>query len=487
MRQIRQLFLVLGVLGYLVAGPLMAADQPNVLFIAIDDLNDWVGCLKTHPQAYTPNIDKLAARGMLFTNAHCQGPICGPSRASLLSGLYPHSTGIYGQPAKSLWSTDKRFKDKLLPQYFAAHGYHTMGVGKISHGGANQKNIFLEAGSSGNSGPKPKKRFHYHLPDVKWSGTQTDWGAFPDTDSKMPDHQSADWAVERLGKKYDKPFFLAVGFIRPHVPFYVPKKWFERFPLDGIQLPPIQSDDLTDVPDISRRMHELPKYPNLKYLQKDDGKQFKLCVQAYLACIAFVDHQAGRVLAALEKSPHAKNTVIVLFSDHGYHIGEKDRVSKHSLWEESTRVPMVIVRPGQMKGKSCVQPVGLIDLFPTLTGLCGLPPVKTNEGRSLQPLLENPEADWPFAVLTTYARGNHALRSSRYRYIRFEDGSEELYDHKTDPNEWTNLADRSDMRSVIEQFKPHLPKVDAPYHKQVRSGPINAWFAEHLKRHRTGK
>jgi arylsulfatase A-like enzyme len=455
-------------------------ERPNVLFIAVDDLSDWVGCLGGHPQAYTPNIDGLAARGMLLTNAHCQGPICGPSRASLLSGLYPHTTGVYDQPSKSLWE-EPRFKDRLLPQYFSRHGYRTMGVGKIAHGYPLEQ-VFEESGPKGNSGPKPKERFQYHLPDVPWTGTQTDWGMFPDVDEKMPDHATADWAVEQLRKTHERPFFLAVGFHRPHVPFYVPAKWFQRFPLDEILLPAVRNDDLDDVPEISRRLHDVPKYPKLDFLQADDNKQFKLCVQAYLACTSFVDHQVGRVLRALQRSEHADKTLIVLFSDHGYHLGEKNRVSKHSLWEEATRVPLIIVRPGESEARTCGKPVGLIDLYPTLVDLCGLPAVATNEGRSLRPLLNDPQGPWRETVSTTYARGNHALRSVRYRYIRFEDGSEELYDHASDPHEWTNLAAREDMRAVIDRLKSHLPTSDAPYHPSVRPGAINPWYADHFRR-----
>ncbi len=184
-----------------------AADHPNVLFIAIDDLNDWVGCLGGHPQAVTPNMDALTRRGVLFTNAHCQGPICGPSRASLLSGRYPHSTGIYQQPTGSAMEKDRdNFDGQLLPQYFAAHGYLTLGCGKITHGFSPQKAFDLFGGTFGGSGPKPKQRFHYHLPDVRWSGTQTDWGAFPDVDEKMPDHMTASWAIDQLGQDHSEAF-----------------------------------------------------------------------------------------------------------------------------------------------------------------------------------------------------------------------------------------------------------------------------------------
>ena len=465
--------------------------SPNFLLIALDDLNDWVGCLGGHQQARTPNIDRLAKRGMLFLNAHCQGPICGPSRASLLSGYYPHETGIYQQPGgKAMEKDDVFFHGRMVSHYFSNHGYRTLGVGKITHGYSANLAFDSYGGRFSGSGPTPKggKRFNYHLPEVPWTGTQTDWGAFPENDEEMPDHKAADWAVDRLSENMAKPFFLAVGFVRPHVPFYVPQKWFDLFPLEEVKLPSVKTDDLRDVPSISRRIHELPKYPKLAFLQKNDGEQFRKCVRAYLACVAFVDHQVGRVLDALKKGPHAENTVVILFSDHGYHLGEKDRVSKHSLWEESTRVPLVVV-PAKSQGKAygkagqiCSKPVGLIDLYPTILEMCGLPPNKKNSGESLVGLLKNPSADWRFSTLTTYARGNHSLRSERYRYLRFEDKSEELYDHREDPNEWTNLASRPKHAKLLQRFRKELPRKEAPYHQAVRSGAVNAWFAEHLRR-----
>ncbi|MDP7050911.1 MAG: sulfatase [Verrucomicrobiota bacterium] len=466
--------------------------KPNVLFIAIDDLNDWVGCLGGHPQTRTPNIDRLAKRGTLFVNAHCQGPICGPSRASLLSGFYPHTTGVYQQPSGKAMEKDRNFFDgQMVSHTFAGHGYRTLAVGKITHGYSAKRAFDVDGGKFAGSGPKPSdgRRFNYHLPDVPWTGTQTDWGAFPDRDDDMSDHQSADWAVERLAADGAEPFFLAVGFIRPHVPFYVPQKWFDLFPLEDVQLPAVREDDLGDLPEISRRIHELPKYPRLAFLQRNGNTQFRKCVQAYLACVAFVDYQVGRVLDALDKGPHDDNTVVVLFSDHGYHLGEKDRVSKHSLWEESARVPLIVAparsqggRFGK-RGQLCSRPVGLIDLYPTLLKMCGLPARKRNEGDSLVPLLWNPSAEWRFATLTTYARGNHSLRSERHRYLRFEDGSEELYDHNADPHEWTNLAARPENAALLRRFRAELPAREARYHPAVRSGAVNAWFAEHLRRH----
>jgi arylsulfatase A-like enzyme len=471
-----------------------SAERPNVLFIAIDDLNDWVGCLKTHPNAKTPNIDALARRGTLFTNAHCQAPICGPSRASLLSGKYPHSTGVYQQPAKpGLQKDSEHFKGHLLPEYFAQHGYQTFGGGKITHG-YPMKDAFQEFGGSfGGSGPKPGDktvRFNYS-PDltIPFTGTQTDWAAFPDVDTKMPDHQVASWAEEILSRKHDDPFFLAVGFVRPHVPFYVPQKWFDLFPLDEIVLPEIPADDLDDVPEISRQLHELPRYPQLDWLRANDDEQLRKCVQAYLACIAFVDHQVGRVLTALEESSAADNTVIVLFSDHGYHLGEKHRVSKHSLWEESARVPMIVVRPGAEQSEDdqpseCSKPVGLIDLYPTLLDLCDLPSREANEGNSLMPLLDDPNSDWRFSTITTYGRANHSIRSERYRFMRYEDGSEELYDHQADPHGYRNLANSKDHQEIIRRHRAELPAHDQPYHPATDTEPVNAWLEESFTRHR---
>ncbi len=445
-----------------------------------------------HPQAKTPAMDDLAAQGTLFTNAHCQAPICGPSRASFLSGRYPHETGLYDQPrGKGKMIDDvKNFRGKLLPEYFAQHGYQTLAAGKITHGYPLREAVNV-AGPTGNSGPKPEGpkppndvRFNYR-PDYSqpFTGTQTDWAAFPDRDAQMPDHQTAEWAMMELAKDRSEPFFLAVGFHRPHVPFYVPQKWFDLHPLEQVIVPEIRDDDLNDVPKTGVRVHELPRYPQLPWLRENDNEQLRKCTQAYLACTTFVDAQVGRVIKALSESAHWDNTIIVLFSDHGYHLGEKNRVSKHSLWEESTRVPMIIIEPGKRKQQLCSRPVGLIDLYPTLVELCGLPACDANSGRSLVALLNEPNSpavDWRDSIITTYARGNHSLRSERYHYIRYHDGSEELYDHQDDPNEWKNLAEshNGSPENVITEFRSQLPAAEAEYHPAVGFGAVNEWFTE---------
>ncbi|MEM0897754.1 MAG: sulfatase [Verrucomicrobiota bacterium] len=471
----------------LVISPLSAKEEArkNVLILSIDDLNDWVGCLGGHPQAATPNIDRLARRGVLFSNAHCQGPICGPSRASLFSGRYPHTTGVYQQPSGDDMYLDKRlFRKSMMPEYFAAHGYSTLAAGKLLHGYPHEK-TFGEYRNTGGFGPKPPngKRLHYHLPGGLYSGTQTDWGVFPEKEEEMPDHVAATWAEEKLGGKLEEPFFMGVGFYRPHVPFYVPEKWFEGFPLDEIELPAVRDNDLEGVPETGVRVHELPKYPDLEFLRKEDDQQFLLCVQAYLACIAFVDAQVGRVLDALDGSDYADNTVVVLFSDHGYHLGEKDRVSKHSLWEESTRVPLIFSGPGIPEGESTNKPVGLIDIYPTLLEVAGLPPKGSNEGWTLRGAWEDQGWEWRHSVLTNYGYGNDALRSETHRYIRYEDGTEELYDMENDPNAWNNLAGLPESKRLLVEFRRELPEFVAPYHPATSKKPINAWFEGHLKEH----
>jgi arylsulfatase A-like enzyme len=435
--------------------------QPNVLFIAIDDLNDWLGCMKGHPNAKTPNIDRLAAQGTLFINAHCQAPICGPSRASLMTGLRPSTTGIYGQiNDKDIRSAiGAEIPYQFLPNYFGDHGYKTMGIGKLFHNFAPE-GVFEEAGGRvAGFGPKPEKRFKY---DPAWfnkpGGTQTDWGAYPNTDEEMPDFLSKNWAIDRLNQQHDRPFFLAVGFLRPHVPWYVPQKWFDLHPLDQIQLPPYLKDDLDDVPEISRQVHEVPMMPTTEWA-KETG-EWKAMVQAYLACISFTDYYVGQIIDALEKSVYAKNTFVVLFSDHGYHLGEKNRFAKHSLWEESSKVPLIIAGPGLPKNKICQSPAELLDLYPTLVDLCGLPKNAQNEGKSLKPLLVDSTHRSETPAITTYGINNHALRTENYRYIKYEDGSEEFYAHDSDADEWYNLAASAETKMEREHLQKYLPKIN---------------------------
>ncbi len=440
-------------------GHAQAARKPNYLFIAVDDLNDWVGALKGHPQVKTPNIDRLAKRGVLFTNAHVQSPLCNPSRASLLSGLRPSSTGLYTlQPGVR---DVPRLKDHvMLPQYLAAHGYSTFTAGKIYHDGSirreEQLREFQEWGDRPGM-PYPPKKFVETPDPIK----AMDWGIFPDDDREQADWKIADSAIDYLKRTTaDKPFFLAVGFRLPHVPCFASKKWFDLYPEEELIMPPVKEDDRADVPEFSWYLHwKLPE-PRLSWL-KQSG-QWRPLVRSYLATISFMDSQVGRVLDALEESGRAENTIIVFWSDHGWHLGEKGITGKNTLWERSTRVPLIFAGPRISQGKSSSRPVELLDLYPTLVELSGLPKKSGLEGESLVPLLRNPQAGRTRPAITTHNQGNHSVRSERYRYIRYADGSEEFYDHRTDPNEWKNLAGERRYAALIREHRRWLPKVDLP-------------------------
>ncbi len=460
----------------------------NVLFISIDDLNDWTGIIGGHPNAKTPNIDALGDSGILFTNAHVQAPLCGPSRASFMTGLLPTTSGIY------LHINDKHVRDAnnatrtvtVLPEFFEQQGYKTMGAGKIWHGN-DLANTFQEYGERREwFGPRPGERINYNPEEGPHydgqAGTSTDWGAFPEHDEQMPDYYYASWAIERLEQKHEEPFFLGVGFVRPHVPWYVPEHWFDHHPIEDIVLPPYREDDMDDIPEIGRRMAFMPPMPTTEYLIEQ--KQWKEMLQAYLASTTFVDHQVGRVLNALEASSYADHTIVVLFSDHGYHLGEKNRVSKMSLWERDTRVPLIFSGPGIKKGLRSSRPVGLIDMYPTLLDLTGLPENPQNEGRSLKPLIEDPDHEWPYPAMTFFGPRNVSLRTDDVRYIRYEDGSEEFYDHRSDSNEWYNLAKNPEKRTLfsgkIRSLQSFIPDDPAPLAKESRF-TMNPYFRERME------
>ncbi len=443
--------------------------KPNVLFIAIDDQNDWIGCLGGHPQVQTPHIDRLAARGTLFTNAHCQSPLCNSSRTSLMTGLRPSTTGIYGLVP---WFRDlEKWKDVVsLPQYLAEHGYRTYSGGKIYHGRYGRPNPrapsprvatrglareFDEYGPPSSVGAKPPHK----LVETPNPHPLVDWGVFPHKDEDKGDWKVASWAVETLKEDLPQPFFLAAGFFLPHVPCYATQKWFDLYPEDALLLPPVRHDDRDDTPRFSWYLHwKLPE-PRLKYLE--EGGQWSNLVRSYLACTSFVDSQVGRILDALEQSGHAENTIVVLWSDHGWHLGEKLITGKNSLWDRSTRVPLIFAGLGVSAGARCHQPVELLDIYPTLADLCGLPPQEELEGHSLVPQLERANTLRPWPAITTHNQNNHGLRTARWRYIRYADGSEELYDMQIDPNEFDNLATNSLYGDVIADLRGQLPQINA--------------------------
>jgi arylsulfatase A-like enzyme len=432
------------------------APRPNVLFIAVDDLNDWTGCLGGHPQTQTPNLDRLAARGLLFTNAHCAAPACNPSRAALMTGIRPSTSGVYHNPQP--WRPVLR-EAVTLPQHFRAHGYTALGSGKIYHGSFPDPDSWDEYYPS-KTRQSPGDPMPPNRPLNGIEGTaHFDWGPVDVDDAQMGDAQVADYVIAQLQRKHEKPFFLACGFYRPHLPWYVPPKYFDKFPLRDIQLPKVLADDLADVPPAGVRMAR----PQGDHAAIIAHQQWHRAVQGYLASINFMDAQLGRVLDALDRGPHAANTLVVLWSDHGWHLGEKEHWRKFALWERATRVPLIIVAPGVTRaGTRCAQPANLIDLYPTLAELCGLPLRAELEGTSLVPLLRQPEASTDRVSLTTHGRNNHAVRDVRYRYIRYADGSEELYDHHSDPHEWHNLAGDAAYAPIKQRLAAHLPQKNAP-------------------------
>ncbi len=438
--------------------------KPNVLFIAIDDLNDWVGCLGGHPDVKTPHLDRLAQRGVLFTHAYCAAPACNPSRAALMTGIRPSSSGVYHNPQP--WRQCEVLKNAVtLPQHFTAHGYTSLGSGKIYHDRypdpPSWDRYWPSKTRQRPGDPMPAGRPLNGIPKT----AHFDWGPVDAKSEAMGDWQVGDWVIQQLQKKHDKPFFLACGFYRPHLPWFVPQKYFDLYPEDKITLPNIKTDDLDDVPEPGRKMARLKDHKNVTRY-----KQWRKAVQGYLAGISFVDECVGRVVEALDSSEYKDNTLIVLWSDHGWHLGEKLHWRKFALWEEATHNVLMFVAPGTaMAGGRCHAPVNLLDIYPTIVDLCGLPPNPHVEGYNLTPLLKDPDAIWKKPALTTHGRNNHSVRSTRWRYIRYADGSEELYDHQNDELEWENLAEQPEYQSVKTDLARWLPKVNAepgPYDKK---------------------
>ncbi len=425
----------------------------NVILISVDDLNDWIGCLGGHPQAKTPYIDKLASEGVLFSNAQCQSPVCNPSRASMMSSLYPSTTGIYFLEPDLVESEVAR-NNTLMPQRFQDEGYYVTGAGKLFHNGAgiNEKYVPNYGGQFGGFGPYPDKKISSYPGHPLW-----DWGAYPEKDEQMPDNMLANWAVKQLNMKHDSALWLGVGFYRPHVPQYAPQKWFDMYPLETLQLPKTIGNDLEDISqygiDLTRLKHVSPAYDWVT-----QNNEWKPLVQSYLACVSFVDAQIGKVLTAIENSDYANNTYIVLYSDHGFHLGEKERFAKRSIWEDGARVPMIIAGPGIAKGKVCNKPVQLLDIYPTLLELTGLTADSLHEGNSLVPLLQDPKHEWLHMARTSFGPGNYAIVSENYRYIQYNDGSEEFYDHTKDPHEWHNAIDHKEYADIIKQHRLQIPK-----------------------------
>ncbi len=460
----------------------------NVLLIMIDDMNDWVGVLGGNEQARTPNIDELASQGMLFSNAHTVSPACLPSRTALLTGVSPFVSGVYDQSGD--WRDVAALQEvPTLPEYFRESGYASYGAGKIFHA-----HTFSSGGLPGQQDADSWDGFYpsfeRQLPDevrpldaplngnpllveegedgtttVRWLHTGFDWSGMVVEDFAMGDGQVVKWVEKQLQADSDVPTFLAAGIYRPHLPWYVPQEYFDLYPLESIQLPTVNLADLKDIPDSApfqgSRGTEMGPTDQHEWVQEND--LWREAVQGYLASISFADAMVGRIVSALKNSGKAENTIVVLVSDHGYHLGEKQRWRKMTLWEESTRVPLIVVAPGlTTPGSTSAEAVSLLDVYPTLVDLAGLAMPDHLDGESLLPLLSEPGASRDTPAITVWGYGNYAVRDDRYRYIRYEDGSEELYDHEADPDEWFNLAEDEDRSGIKRALAGYIPSNPAP-------------------------
>jgi len=442
----------------------VAPVRPNILFIAVDDLNDWIEPLGGHRQARTPRLTNFARSAVTFTRNYAASPGCNPSRTALLTGLHTYTTGMYSN--YQYWR-EVLPDAETLPRYFSRHGYWSAGAGKIFH----------------NDQPDPSSWDAYfpskerHMPDhrrppgVGPEETASmpkfhhmygafDWAPLDVAVEETGDYQSVQWVIEQLGREHDQPFFLAAGIYRPHLPWYVPQEYFDRFPLEEVELPRALE---TDLDDLSPRARAIAARGGDYHSHVVEAGQWRQAVQGYLASIAFADELVGRLLDALDESPHAANTVVVLWSDHGWQLGEKRHWRKFALWENVARTVLMIRAPGYATGAATKRVTSLVDLFPTLIDLAGLPPKPGLDGRSLVPLLRDPRHPWPHAAITTYDVDEFSVRTEDWRYIRYIDGSEELYDHRTDPEEWENLASDPTHAEVKREMAARIPASPAPF------------------------
>ena len=427
------------------------AEKPNIIFIAIDDLNDWVGFLDGNPQTLTPNMDALASQGMVFERAYCAASISNASRAAIMSGFRPSSTGIYGN-ANDMYASPVLVSSLMLPQWLSMHGYYTLSRGKIYHNQGLGSDTWDEwaagAGSYGSPAETPSLGMAYNGMTTD-EAVNFDWGGTTAKPADTPDYLNAKWAADILeNRDFEKPFFLACGIFRPHLSWFVPQEYFDKFPLDQIVMPEVDPNDLSDIPGFS---------PSGDYNNASKYNLHKEAVQAYLACVNYADDCVGVILDALNNSQYKDNTIVILWGDHGWHLGEKLRYKKFTLWEEATRVPLIIKAPGITNpGSRSFELVNLLDLYPTITDLCGISPNTNNEGKSLMPVLQGMPEISRTTSWTTMGERNYTLRSENRRFIERKGVEEEYYNEIIDPLEHTNLIHNSSYSVEIQAYKSIL-------------------------------
>jgi len=468
-QQNRTLFLALGLLFCAGTGRLSAAEQPSspdVLFVVIDDLNDWISLLDETAPIQTPNLERLAARGMLFSKAYCVSAACNPSRAAVMTGLRPSTSGVYGN--RSDWRAAVPDR-KTIMERFRDAGYTVNGAGKIFHHHLN--GAFHDDRSFSQFQHMPQQIYPPQKLNnaPKYGSRNTDWGVWPPNEDDAIDTQTVRFCREQLAAQHEKPLFLACGIFKPHSPFFAPARYHKA--VESVLTPPRKEDDWQDLPSGALNLMKNKQWFWKGMLRVEDEQpgSWQQFVRSYAACVTFADTQVGRLLDTLDSTPRGRDTIIVLWSDHGFHLGEKNHIEKFALWEKSNHVPFIVVAPGVTRpGTQCERPVDLSVIYPTLLELCGLEPDENCDGQSVVSLLKNPAAEWGRPALMTYQRGNHAVRSNRWRYIRYADGTEELYDHSDDPHEWKNVANDPKWSQVILSHRKWLPVKEAAQVKDLR-------------------
>ena len=441
-------------IAMLFAASLIAAhgaerNKPNVLFLMVDDLNSWLlgDADRYAGKVVAPNIQRLAKSGVVFERAYTAAPVCSPSRTALLSGVRPWQSGVYDNGVDIRQSAALKTA-KALPALLKESGYGVWSYGKISHGWD-----FREACDA--FVPHKRDPAPPGAPFLPFTRGEQDWGPTHLPEEKMNGTSLANAAIAHLQKKHDRPFFIACGLFLPHMPWYVPQKYFDMFPLDEVTTPPLQKGDLDDVPPLGQAITR-GKSKFVEQVMKHG--LHKEGVRAYLAATAYADAQMGRVLDALERSDHRDNTIVILMSDHGFHLGEKNHWQKSTLWEEATHCLLMIRAPGTTApGGVCRRFVSLQDVYPTLVELCALQPQSNPEGRSLAPLLKQPDAAWPSTALTAYGDRYISIRTERFRYIRYRDDQEEFYECDKDPHEWRNQIGNPDFAAAIRDHRAAVP------------------------------
>jgi len=436
---------------------------PNILFIAVDDMNDWTTLFDPRNPIKTPNLERLAARGTFFERAYAASPACSPSRAALMTGIRPHRSGVYSNASD--WRDSRVQGFVILQKLFKDEGYFVGGAGKIFHHHDNWRfhdnSAFHEFLMMRINEPYPAEKISG---SSSYGSINTDWGPWPPSEEETADFRTVSYAEQFLKREHSGPFFLNVGIYKPHSPFYAPQPYFDRYPLNELVMPDRLPDDTRDVPAGARAMLGPTDWfwSGMEELEAEKPGSYRSFVQAYQSVSGYADTMIGRVLDALDASPYRDNTIIVLWSDHGFQLGEKDRIEKFALWEKATRVPYIIVLPGSSDdGRRISEPVDLMTVYPTLVDLAGLEGPSVVDGVSLKPLLMGKQQTLPPALMT-YLEGNHAVRKGEWRYIQYADGSEELYNVAADPGEHTNLAEQSDKSEILEMLRAYIPLENAP-------------------------